>query len=354
MLTCCEYEVTELALACHLAYGRADVPFFILQNCRGNYDAERTLEVARRYGRLFPQTIRVIERLPPGAAYHSINALLCSEEMRGFDLICKVDDDAFPIASGWLDALIDCWTRSNEEWGERLAYVTPLINNNCWGFPEVLRLMGLTDEYFSNQARHHLIGKPPRIAGPEVIDTGANGTIWGSPHVARWLHERTTLRPDAFISATRQQGPAYVPAEQRYSIGCILFRREVWSRIDDGGRDDEHMWHMYCASRNMRIICQRSVPFVHMAYFCQREDNRDLVEAARAVYERRLGLPFPVASRLSPLLEIEARLRWMEGQGLGGRSFGNAARKPTMKWSRKRAMAALTRFAANFSMSRKR
>ena len=43
MLACSDYEATELALACHAAYLPDDVPFFILQNCRGTYDSERTL-----------------------------------------------------------------------------------------------------------------------------------------------------------------------------------------------------------------------------------------------------------------------------------------------------------------------
>lgn len=59
-------------------------------------------------------------------------------------------------------------------------------------------------------------------------------------------------------------------------------------------------------------MCVRSVPFVHIAYFPQREENRDLVADIRRVYEARLGHPFPLAMRASRDLEIEARLRWME------------------------------------------
>jgi hypothetical protein len=61
-----------------------------------------------------------------------------------------------------------------------------------------------------------------------------------------------------------------------------------------------------------------------MAYFSQREENRDLLETARAIYEPRLGHPFPIALRQSPLLEIEARLRWMESKAPGGRQSRNA------------------------------
>lgn len=329
MLACRDYEATELALACHMAYGNRDVPFYILQNCRGNYDAERTLEVARRYEQLFPRTVKVVDWLPPGPPYHSISRLLQSDEFARYDLICKVDDDAFPIAPGWLNELVGCFLSEEEARGERLAYVTPLINNNCWGFLETIKAMGLADEYFSSVAMEHRIGAgaesaPYRILPASEVGTGANGTVWGYPHIARWLHERTTLQPDAFIEATRSLGSIPVPSKERYSIGCLVFRRTLWEKVEDGGTDDEHMLHQYCAKRDRDIVCQASIPFVHLAYFSQREENRDLVERAREVYEPRLKFPFPIALRSSRLLEIEARLRWMENASgtAGGASAG--------------------------------
>ncbi len=322
MLACRDYEAMELSLACHMAYLPADTRFFILQNCRGSYDADRTLAVARRYERLFPRAVSVVDDIPPGPPYRSIAALLASPRFAEFDLICKVDDDAFPIAPGWLDALLACREAALAGSNRPLAYVTPLINNNVWGCPQTLDAMGLRAEYLAEAALEHQVGAgtedaPARIVPASEIDTGTCGTIWGYPHIARWLHRRTTLDPDRFIAATRGLGPAEVPNHERYSIGCILFRKELWARIDDGGSDDEHMLHQYCKRTNQRIVCARSVPFVHLAYFSQREENRDIVETARQVYEPRLGHPFPIAMRASRLLEIEARLRWLDGQGLG-------------------------------------
>jgi hypothetical protein len=72
----------------------------------------------------------------------------------------------------------------------------------------------------------------------------------------------------------------------------------TWKAIDDGGVDDEHMFHSY--------------PFMHLAYFSQREENRDIIEKARNVYGPRLRHPFPIVLKASRELEIEARLRWLE------------------------------------------
>ncbi|WP_439272205.1 hypothetical protein [Pseudochrobactrum sp. HB0163] len=327
MLACRDYEAMELALACHTAYGQPEIPIYVLQNCRGNYDAERTLEVAQRYARLFPKQVHVIDHIAPQAAYHSIAELLNSNIFNPYDLVCKVDDDAFPITSDWLAKLIKCWRESEARYGDKLAYVTPLINNNNWGFVETIEALGLEEVYFSTMAREHYAGVDNaygrrRLLPANEIATGVDGTIWGLPYLARWIHEQTTLQPERFIEATAELAPKPIPSADRYSIGCILFRKSLWNAINDGGNDDEHMMHMYCRKRNLMIISERSVPFIHIAYFSQREENRDIVEKAKAVYAERLQLPFPISLRQTRQLEIEARLRWLETNTITGSALG--------------------------------
>lgn len=318
LLSCRDYEAMELTLACHMRYSPEAVRYFILQNCRGGYDAERTLAVAYRYEKLFPHRITVVDTIEAGPAYKSIRLLLESEVFQGFDLVCKVDDDAFPICEGWLDGLLDCYEQARKEVGDKLAYVTPLINNNTWGFPHVIKAMCLEEEYYATQARIHIAGAGDtgidrrRIAPANEIWTGQDGTIWGYPYIARWLHTRTTLNPDAFIAAAASLSDMEVPANRRYSIGCILFEKELWSKIDNGGSDDEAMMLAYCDANGLHIRSRRSIPFVHIAYFTQREENRDIVETARDLYSTRLNHPFPISLKQNRLLEIEARLRWLE------------------------------------------
>lgn len=320
LLACSDYEATELTLACHAAHLPVETPFLVLQNCRGTYDAERTLMAARRFERLYPGRITVVDEIPPGPPYRAIATLLASDRFRGIEFICKVDDDAFPLAHGWLDTLRQTYATTQMQ-GGALAYTTPLINNNTWGFAECLELLGLRDSYLAEAAIEHRVGwgnsdSPYQVLDRKQIATGGSGTIWGYPHIARWLHEFTTLDPDRFLAATAGLAPKEVSSGDRYSIGCILFRKELWSAIDDGGIDDEHMLHQHCRDTRARIVCARSVPFVHLAYASQREENRDIVPRARALYEQRLRLPYPIAMRATRELEIEARLRWLEGQGL--------------------------------------
>lgn len=314
LLACSDYESLEVSLACHAAYLPAQADLFVLQNCRGTYDAERSLAVGQRYARLFPGRIHVVTGNKPAKPYRAIAALLATEHLAAFDLVCKVDDDSFPIAPGWLDALVRAYAAAAAAAGPPLAYVTPLINNNCWGFAETIEVMGLEAAFAAEMARDHWVGEPAerRFVPAGRIDRGGHGTIWQAPHLARWLHARTTLEPDRFIAATRGLSDVTVPGDERYSINCMLFAPALWRRVDDGSGEDEHMLHQHCLRTGERILCVRSVPFVHIAYFPQREENRDLVADIRRVYEARLGHPFPLAMRASRDLEIEARLRWME------------------------------------------
>jgi len=314
MLACQDYEAMELALACHMTYGDLNTPFFILQNCKGNYDAQRALQVAKRYQNLYPKQIHVIDDIGPSFPYKSISHLLESAIFKEFDLICKVDDDAFPIAPNWLEKLRSLWLSKKDEYQDQLAYVTPLINNNTWGFQEILKIMDLEQVYFDKYARDHYTGpaNDRKFNLASSISTGQDGTIWQFPYLARWIHERTTLDPDSFVAATKNLKPVAIPSDDRYSIGCIFFEKELWWKIDDGGSDDEHMLHKFCKNNSLKIFCERSTPFVHMSYFSQRGENRDITETAKELYQNRLNLPYPIGLKKNRLLEIEERLRWLE------------------------------------------
>ena len=316
MLCCRDYEAVEVALACHMAYGDPKVPFFVLQNCRGDYDAERTLTALRRYETLYPDRIRVIERATGTYPYEAVAEALQSE-LLDYDYICKVDDDAFPIASGWLDALWQAYADARARLGDKLGYATPLINNNCWGFPETLKVMGLEKAYFAEAARPHRTGPGPtearrRLAPANEVDGGEFGTIWKAPDIARWLHGKTTLQPDRFIEATRGLSAVPVDNTERYSIGCILFHRELWTAMNDGGDNDETMIYSHCREHALEITCARSVPYVHLTYYVQKDELRDVVRAASELYAKRTGVRHPISARASQLDELESRLRHIE------------------------------------------
>lgn len=320
MLACRDYDSTEIALAAHTKFLPPGVDFFYLQNCRGSYDAERTLAAGKRYQKLFPERFHVVEDIPPGPPYQSLKTLI--ERLSGYDLICKTDDDAFPLTHGWLDSLISTYIQAKQEHGGKLAYATPLVNNNTWGFPEVLKALKLEQDYFDKVSRLHIagFGSNRQIYPKDEIVRGQDGTIWGNPHIARWLHENSSFAPDRYIAATKALSNTLIPESDRFSINCILFEPKFWSEVDSGGTDDEGMIHKFCAKNSRKIVCNRSIPFVHLSYFSQREELRDLIWEAKRFYSDWLELPFPIGMYTDRSFELDARLRWLETSQQGNSS----------------------------------
>ena len=135
ILSFAEYESLELSLATHAKFSvDAGVPIFILQNGRGTYDTERTLSVGRRYQSLFPESIKVVEHIPPNKPYLSIQQLFNDELLADYEYIIKLDDDVMVLTPDWIDKLIDSYVSAYNRCGDVLAYVTALVNNNPYGF----------------------------------------------------------------------------------------------------------------------------------------------------------------------------------------------------------------------------
>lgn len=322
ILAFAEYESLELSLATHARFSvHAGIPIFILQNGRGTYDTERTCAVGRRYQDLYPQTIRVITHIAPQKPYSAIEELFHDDLFKEYQYVIKLDDDVMVLTPDWIDKLIDCYISSLKQEGDKLAYVTTLVNNNPFGFKTLIdSCPELSREYFSRLARPHQIGNyqddhynPYRIVPKETVFDGGFGTIWRLPYLARWIHEKTTMQPEHYIQSTSGFPVVEFDTRKRYSINCMMFERQLWTDISNGSKDDEEMLHIYCLLNGKKVFADLSVPMVHLAFNSQRNEIRDMIPKIRTVYERFLALPFPIAVCDNKLVEIENRLRYMEG-----------------------------------------
>lgn len=325
LLAYSDFESLELSLA---VYGKflegTDTKLFVLQNGRGTYDTERTYRVAKRYADLFPHNIEVVDDIAPQKPYTAIKELLASKRMQPYEYICKVDDDAFPLTKDWFDRLCETFESEYAELGDNLGYVTALVNNNPFGFKQLIdREEILRKKYESTYARDHFIGtrgkkkgyaKQTLIKANEIMD-GVNGTIWGYPYISRWLHQETTLKPDQYIEMTKDYPKVYV-GDKRYSINCMLFAKKYWFDIENKELefpdDDEYLSEQYCKLQGKSVAVNLAIPFVHLYFFIQREENRDMINDFRAVYEKWLNHPFPIAVQTDKAFENEARLRFIE------------------------------------------
>ncbi len=306
-----DFESLEISLAAITKFMPENMKLFLLQNGRGTYDCERTYQVAKRYANLFPKNIIVVDWIKPQKPYTAIKELLNSDVMKEYDYIIKLDDDVFPLTKTFVQDLAKTYDDAFEKYGDSLGYVTSLVNNNPWGFIETLNVMELKDQYFKNMAREHIVDKNTIIPKDE-IRAGICGTIWRNPFVSRWLHHETTLKPDLFISNTKDKEDKLVNHNERYSINCMLFEKSFWNKIALTQKDDEHDCFQYCMKNDKKIVASIKVPMIHLFFFIQRDENKDLIPLIRQYYEKWLALPFPIS--LCPLKEYENenRLRFLE------------------------------------------
>ena len=316
-----DFESLEISLACCTKLTNPNIHIYLLQNGRGTYDTERTYRVCKRYENLFPDRITVVDWIKPNYPYYSIRELLNSDTMKQYDYICKIDDDVFPITDNWIENLISCYEDSLKKYGSELAYVTTLVNNNPWGFKQLVDGSSELSNEFQKISISHSVGNknaddsvPYFEVGKGDIYDGGQGSVWKLPFYARWIHSKTTCNPSYFIKIVSENTYKEVSNDKRYSINCLLFRKDLWNEIDINNSDDEYCLFVYCKNNNKKIIANTQIPMVHIAFFSQREENRDLIQKIRDTYSSYLSLNYPISLCSSKEIENENRLRWIENK----------------------------------------
>lgn len=285
ILTCNDFEAMEVTVNQVLKTTPASVPIYLLSNCAGMQGAnicERICQIAShiQHGR--------IHWINPGIARHAYYGIdeTITDHIKE-DYIVKLDDDVFPITDNWLENLIDCYARHDSP---DLAYVSGLVNNNPWGFSQLMKLPEFQAAYQEKMQFPHVGGtfiagyQNFRINNPGSVDAGGWGTIWQFPQLARWLHEITTMVPDEYIALSGRMPEVEFDVSVRYSINVMLFHRDLWNDFGDGGNDDEEMLNRYCMENGKRIFIRQDTPFVHLYFGPQKLFLVDMVQKIRDVY----------------------------------------------------------------------
>jgi len=319
LLACNDYESTQLTVANLMERTPPQIPVFFLPNSMADsFDAGQVKEIGTIYSKMFPGRLIYVNWVKPSFPYQAIGDLIYSKQLARFDYICKIDDDVFPITDNWIENLSACFVRHESP---DLAYVTGLINNNPWGFAEIVNAMGLEEEYKKLLPQFTITGlnlkgylKEEKIETPE-IGRGGFGTVWHFPHLARWIHQKTTLQPDVYINYTKNLADKEINNQLRYSIGCMLFRKEEWAKVYNGSKNDEKMWHLYSQKNNKKIYSARNVPMVHLFFYNQRLFNKSLLPDVYEVYRKREGGKLPLIWKnalLDKINYMEERMRNLE------------------------------------------
>jgi len=240
--------------------------------------------VARAWAAASPGNRFVVRPICSGAkAFFAIKEVLADyEPLQDVEWICKIDDDVIPLKKNWLDALQNAY--SGQSAAGSIGFITGLINNNCWGFNELLDIFDKRKE-FRAMFNYRLRGGAVNDFMPGEVNNGSYGTIWHEPYIAWWVHQWTTLNIGDFIARTSGLPQKQIARDTGYSIGCIFFEKAFWLRLDHEKFNsilDEEIIHYTCQVEGRTRWAVMDQPMLHLFYFNQRLANRDIIDPVAA------------------------------------------------------------------------
>lgn len=178
------------------------------------------------------------------------------------EYVFKVDEDMF-VTRMWMPLLEECLARVEREMHYQVGFVAPLIPVNGYGYRVFLELFDLLEEYCDR-----FPGLPPISA---CMGVGAHH----EGAVAEWLWRRSSPL-DEVAEKLRNSPPAYSICPHRFSIGAILFRRQLWKELGgfvvapEGqlGHEETQLCN-YCMDQSRAIIVSHNCLCGHFSFFPQ-------------------------------------------------------------------------------------
>lgn len=275
----CSYESVSLDLALKAldeTITKDETVVLILNGLRGIRSAKVEL-LARKWIKNNENRYVVIPLNYGKDAYNSIKEIIENfEPLKDKKYICKIDDDLIPLGKRWIENLHLEYIK--REKNEKIGFITPLINNNTWGFAELVKIYNKEKEY-KKIINYKSKSGTGEVEKGEIAD-GFCGTVWEYPYLARWCHEWTLLDINKYINKTKKLGTKEVSLDTHYSIGCIFFKKKLWSEIEELNKKnnfDERSIHQYCKENNLKKIVILNEPMGHLFYYIQRDANKDLI-----------------------------------------------------------------------------
>ncbi len=136
------------------------------------------------------------------------------------EFIYKIDEDIF-ITKHIFDGLMNTYERVKDDGIYEAGIVCPLIPVNVYGHTRILDKLGVRDVYEAQFGRTGLL-------------PFHNLDVWRNPEAAKffWGEGGTVPHIDDMAERFYAADPEYRACPIRFSVGCMLFRRETWDNID--------------------------------------------------------------------------------------------------------------------------
>lgn len=195
--------------------------------------------------------------------------------------IYKLDEDMF-LTEGFFEKLREAYEYTESSTPYVPAFVSPLINVNCYGHLRLLDKVGLTEDFAATG-----------LTNMKYTD-GLNHSndVLESSAVARylWGETREVLRDiDALNTRFGAEPLTISVCPMRFSIGAILFTRKAWESFGKFpltfvgssygiGDDEEHICHYAMFTGRAIVVCENSL-VGHLGYGPQTAAMLEYYEA---------------------------------------------------------------------------
>ena len=175
--------------------------------------------------------------------------------------IYKMDEDIF-IPENFFELLMEGYLRIEQENSYNLGFCAPLININGYSYISFLKAIGADGEY--------------RAKFGELKHAASGIKAHSDGEAAKWLWEKS-LPFDEVASHFASHSFEYSVVPHRFSIGAILFKRELWETIGGFpvplktgglGMDEEYLCKS-CVNLSQVMAVIHNVFVGHFSFFPQ-------------------------------------------------------------------------------------
>ena len=187
------------------------------------------------------------------------------------ELIFKMDEDIF-ITEGVFDTLLKTYQHVQTRGHYNVGFVAPLIPINGYCHIRLLEKLGLLETY-------------EKIFEPVLYGAQSYRMIEKSPDVAKFFWGKGEIIPsiDELNAAFRIQKISYSICSVRFSIGLILFHRNLWQamgewhvpEVGSGLGADEEQLCIFCVANSLGMVVSENAVVGHLSFGQQNEAMKE-------------------------------------------------------------------------------
>jgi hypothetical protein len=199
---------------------------------------------------------------------------ICINSFPNAKFIYKLDEDIF-ITKGFFENLMKTYLDCSNSGLYNVGFVAPLIPINGYGYYQILKKYNLLDYYQNN------FEKP-------IIAAGADRQVETNPNVAKFFWGEKNILPNIDSINNKFQSDAfyYEACPIRFSIGAILFSRDIWHKMSYFKVDltpcmgyDEEQLCSYCMINSKAIIVSYNSVVGHFSFGSQYSKMLDFYKS---------------------------------------------------------------------------